>query len=770
MLEPRRPATRMAARFLARQLGEKVGPTVGYRMRLERKLGPDTRIEVLTEGMLVRQLQSDPELTGVGLVIFDEFHEQSLQAELALTLCLDLCRGLRDDLRLLAMSATLDESRVARAMEGEVVRCDGGLHPVTIEHLARPAGDPLAATERLVRRALAEQPGDILVFLPGKGEIARLAERLEASPIDAEIHQLHGEMDARAQAGVLLPPADHLRRVVLATDVAETSLTIEGITTVVDSGLARKPRFDPDSGLGRLVLEPISRASARQRAGRAGRLGPGHCYRAWTGQEHQRRPDQRPAEILQADLAPLALELALWGVGDPDDLTWVHPPPRGAWQQGVALLQRLEALDARGRITAHGREMAALGLHPRLAHMVLRGGSRQAADLAALLSERDPWRARAGEARPVDLSLRLQALEALRRSGPIDPHLDRGLLQRVLKLSERLQRSVNSADQADLSAAGLLSLAYPDRIALRRGDARARYQLASGRGATLPEHDPLAGSKLLAVAALDAGSREGRIWLALPLEEQQLEALHGHRIEEEEALTWDRTQQRVSAKAVRRLDALALSSRPLPRPHGEAATGLLLEAIREQGLGCLEWPDAVEQLLARVRLAARLDRKASWPDLSEQALLDGLEAWLAPWLQGRTSLAEVRSLPWRQVMESLLPWEPRQRLDRLLPAAWPAPGGRPLPIDYRRNPPLLAAPVQRLYGLKETPAVMEGRLPLLLQLLSPAGRPVQQTRNLAHFWVEGWETVRKELRGRYPKHYWPDEPIHAKPVQLKRQL
>jgi len=764
MLEPRRPAARMAARFMAALLDEAVGATVGYHMRLERRIGPRTRIEVLTEGMLVRRLQSDPELNGVGLVIFDEFHEHHLQAELGLTLCLDLCRALRPDLRLLIMSATLDEATLAATLDAEVVSSDGALHPVVLTHLERPAADPLRATERLVHRALEEEKGDLLVFLPGKQEILGLAERLRAADLPAEIHTLHGEMDAAAQSRVLTPEPGHRRRVVLSTDVAETSLTIEGITVVVDSGLTRKPRFDPNSGLIRLVTEPVSQASARQRAGRAGRLGPGRCYRAWTEAEHRRRPPRRPAEILQADLAPLALELALWGVDDPHALTWIHPPPEGAWRQGTSLLRRLGALDDKGRITAHGRRMAETGLHPRLAHMLLRGGGRTAADLAALLSERDPWQADAKAPRPADLTLRLHALEALRAGKAPEGSFDRAGLKRILALSDRLHRRLDT-DSGLFSPGGLLSLAYPDRIAVNRGT-RGRFHLASGRGAYLPPDDPLAGAPLLAVAALDAGEREGRIWLALPLDRSELDDLHGHRMVRRQRVIWDDEKARVRAQEEVRLDALVVDLRPAAHPDGEAAAALLAEKIGRSGVARFIEKSSARQLLARIRLAARLKLPGAWPDTSDPALLHALR----PWLEGCIGLDQVRALPWHRILESLIEWADRQRLERLLPPVWPLPDGGEAPIDYTNEPPKLSVPVQRLYGLDRTPALLDGRLPLLLELLSPAGRPLQQTRDLAHFWRNAWHEVRKEMRGRYPKHHWPEDPAHARPVQLKKQL
>ena len=774
MLEPRRPAARMAAIYMAKLLGEEPGQTVGYRMRLERCIGPRTRIEVLTEGLLVRRLQEDPELDGVGLVIFDEYHERSLQADLGLALCLDVCGSLREDLRLLVMSATLDEEAVAHLMEGQVVRAEGGLHPVRIEHLDRPAGqENLAVTARLVRRACQEQKGDVLVFLPGKGEMERLQKILEEPPLEAELLQLHGEMDAAGQSRVLRPESGHVRRVVLATDVAETSLTIEGIGAVVDSGLSRKPRFDPDSGLSRLMLLPISRASADQRAGRAGRLGPGICYRAFTEAEYRSRPAQRPAEILQQDLAPLVLELALWGVNEPDGLAWLDPPPNSTWSQAVRLLQQLDALDGEGRITAHGRRLARLGLHPRLAHLLLRGGgSTLAADLAALLSERDPWRFRAGSLRPADLELRLHALQALREGGEVDGDLDRAACRRILRLSERLRRQYrgDSTGRRDLSPAALLSLAYPERIARRRPGEAGRFLLTSGKGAVLSGDDALASADWLAVAQMDAGSREGRIWLALELDEEELRMVHAGHLRRSRELLWENATQRVIQRERTTLGAIELASRELPVEDAEAVTQRLMQAVAELGVDSLNWSGRARQLQARMGLIRQLDGEESWPRVDDGWLAKNLETWLAPWARGMRSLKELRRLELHDLLLGLLDWEQRQRLDEWLPERWRFADGSSALIDYRFSPPVLAAPLQSFYGLEKTPAVCRGRQPLMLHLLSPAGRPLQVTTDLAAFWANAWQEVKKEMRGRYPKHHWPDDPATAQPVRLKRNL
>lgn len=774
MLEPRRPAARMAAAFMSDLLQEEVGQTVGYQVRMERRIGSNTRIEVLTEGLLVRRLQQDPELPGVGLVIFDEFHERSLQADLGLALCLDVCASLREDLRLLVMSATLDEQTVADLIGGESVVSHGGLHPVTVEHLPRSAGqDILPATARLVHRAIKEQPGDVLVFLPGKGEMARLQESLSGSASEMEILQLHGEMDAAAQSRTLRPEPDHPRRVVLATDVAETSLTIEGITTVVDSGLSRKPVFDPDSGLSRLKLLPIAQASATQRTGRAGRLGPGVCYRAFTEQEFLGRPAQRPAEILQLDLAPLVLELALWGVSDSAGLAWLDMPPAAAWNQAVSLLRQLDALDASGGITAHGRWLAHLGLHPRLAHLLVRGGgSVRAADLAALLSERDPWRYQEGGPRPADLDLRLQALETLRRGGKLRAGVDPRACRQILRLSERLQRQCKELPEVKdkLSPAALLSLAYPERIGKKRPGADGRYLMASGKGAVLPRDDGLAVAEYLAIAQMDAGSREGRIWLALSLNEQALMAAHHAHVQERVELAWDEEAARVRVRAVTALGAMVLSAQEVPPGDDQAVTARLLQAVSELGLDCLNWSEEARQLQARLRLARQLDAQGGWPDVGEAWLREHLDSWLLPWAGGMRSLKELRRIDLQSVLQGLLSWEQSQHLDALLPKRWKLGDGGSAAIDYRVSPPVLAVPLQLMFGMAQTPAVFHGRQPLVLHLLSPAGRPLQVTTDLAAFWSDAWEQVKKEMRGRYPKHHWPDDPANARPVRLKRQL
>lgn len=652
---------------------------------------------------------------------------------------------------------------------------DGGLFQVDVQHVSKSAGkDVLSATLRLVQKACEEQAGDILVFLPGKGEINKLEQQLLGNSIPAEIFQLHGEMDVAAQARVLIPDKGHARRVVLTTDVAETSLTIEGITTVVDSGLSRKPVFDPNSGLSRLWVQPIARASADQRAGRAGRLGPGVCYRAWTETEHRERPYQRPPEILHADLAPMVLELAQWGVADPALMDWLNPPPAAAWAQALELLQELEALDGSGRITTHGKQLVKLGVHPRLAHLLVCGGGGNvgAADIAALLSDRDPWRSQAGQMRPADLGVRLQALQAVRHGEKIAATLDVRSVRQILRLSDRLLkqcRGLQSTEQ-ELSSAALLSLAFPERIAQRRTGREGRYLMASGRGAALPMDDGLVTADYIAIAHMDAGAREGRIWLAMQLQKEELKSLHGTRILEQEQLQWDEQNGRVSGRQVSRLGALLLSSREMPVAPGPKLLELLLKVIRERGLEILPWSAGAQQLQARILLARELDSDAGWPDVSDSWLLDNLEIWLAPWLEGKRSLNDLQRIDMQAIMRSRLDWGKTQQLDSLLPPRWPLQDGSTAAIDYSSRPPVLSVPMQAMYGVAQSPAVFRGKQSLLLHLLSPAGRPLQVTADLGNFWANAWADVKKEMRGRYPKHYWPDNPRQAKPVRLKKHL
>ena len=768
MLEPRRPAARLAARHMAATLGEPPGETVGYQVRFERCAGPKTRIEVLTEGILTRRLQSDPELADTGLVIFDEVHERNLQADLGLALCLDVIRNLRADLRLLVMSATLDPGPLETLLPASRVTAEGRAHPVQEHYLgtALRDRDRIPAVAGLVRRALSEQSGDVLVFLPGKAEIGRVAATLNDQLDDCRVLALHGDLPVAEQDRVLQPTGGGERRVVLSTDLAETSVTIPGIGAVVDAGLARKPRFDPNTGLTRLETRRVARAAATQRAGRAGRLGPGVCYRAWTVAEHDRLAEAGEPEIRNADLAPLVLELANWGVSDPHALSWPDPPPAANWAQAVALLQRLEALDAAGRITTLGRYMATVPAHPRLAHLMSAAAAPNlgvvAADLAALLSERDPRRSTA--ASDLDLQIRLEALAAW-RSGRASPQdFDARALRRVDRTAQQLRRYLPArlADAPPWSVGALVSLAFPDRIAQRRSGTLGRFLLANGREARLPESDPLAAADFLVIPALDAGSREGRAWLAVACPREELEAVHGPRIQTRLRLFWDDDREAVAARREQRLESLLLESAATPIADPEAAAGLLLDTIRARGLETLNWSEAATQLRARLATLRLADSAGGWPDVSDDALKAGLADWLQPWLNGATSLKDARRVDLHAALLGLLDWPQRQRLDAQAPTHYETPAGTRRRLRYElTGPPSLQAPLQELFGLDDGPRVAGGVVAVVIHLLSPAGRPLQITRDLRHFWRNGYVEVRKEMRGRYPKHDWPEDPTLA---------
>jgi ATP-dependent helicase HrpB len=774
MLEPRRLAARAAAARMAELAGEQVGGLVGYQVRFERRISAGTRVEVLTEGVLTRRLQSDPELDGVGLLIFDEFHERSIHADLALALALDVVRSLRPDLRVLVMSATLDAEPVAAVLGGAaVVRAEGRQYPVEVRYLARPSTGPLLATaERAVRRALAEETGDVLVFLPGGGEIRGLIDRLGAGLPDGCVGvPLYGDLSKEAQDLAIRPRTDGRRRVVVATDIAETSLTIEGVAVVVDSGLRRESRFDPNRGLSRLETVRISRDSADQRAGRAGRLGPGVCYRLWTESQHREMAERRRPEILTADLAPLALELLRWGVADATALAWLDPPPPAHWAQAVGLLAELRLVDDARRLTPAGHRAAELGTHPRLAHLLRsaaeEGCASLGADLAALLEERDPFRTGPGEPRRADVELRLEALDRWRADRRAESGVDPHALTRAERAARHWRAALGKGSDGPraASAGALLSLAFPDRIARRRGASGSRYLLASGRGAALDEADSLARADLIVAADLDAGRADGRVFLAAAVGLDELRRLHRPRIEWRDRLEWDAARQAVVASREERLGALTLSVAAAGRPDPQQLLAALCDGLRRAGTDALPWTDRARQLQARVAFVARHDPAHSWPDLSDAALADTLEDWLGAWAPGLRSLAEIRSLDLASMIEARLDWPSRQRLDRLAPEAIRVPSGSMKRLDYTAaDVPVLAVKLQEMFGLADTPRVCDGRVPVMLHLLSPAQRPVQVTQDLRGFWERTYPEVRKELKGRYPRHPWPDDPWGAPPT------
>jgi len=768
MLEPRRLAARAAAYYMALQLGESVGETVGYRVRMDSRVSKRTRIEVITEGVLTRVLQDDPALAGVGLVIFDEFHERSLQADVGLALCVEIQTALRYDLRLLAMSATLSGEAVSALLgHAPVITSTGRSFPVDTRYLppdARRAAGPafLDHVASTIRRALAEESGSVLVFLPGVTEIKRVERMLREAALDSQtlIMPLYGELSQEAQEQAILPAPAGRRKVVLATSIAETSLTIEGIRVVIDSGWSRAPRFDPVSGLTRLTTLPASQASAEQRRGRAGRLEPGICYRLWSEGAHHKLPAYDRPEILDADLATLALDIAQWGVSDPTALTWLDAPPAAHYAQARELLQELGALDDKGAITAHGRHMAALAMHPRLAHMVLMGMESGmgalACDLAALLGERDVIK---GE-RDADLHLRLQALHG---RGEI-AHADRAACARVQKQAEQWRRQLRLSDKDTSThaqhAGVLLAYAYPDRIAQRRPGGEPRYLLANGRGAFFTQHESLRAAEHIVAAHLDGAQKEARIFLAAAITRAELEEYFADLIATRDIIEWDSRNECVQARRQRRLGVLILDDAPLSPADPDAITRAMLQGIREMGVTCLPWSKGLRAWQQRAQFLHRLDPQR-WPDVSDENLLTTLEEWLAPYLNGISRRAHLTNIDLHAALTGLLNWEQQRALEEFAPTHLSVPSGSRIPIDYSNDPPVLAVRLQELFGLMETPRIAGGQIALLLHLLSPAYRPVQVTQDLAGFWARSYHEVKKDLKGRYPKHYWPDDPLHA---------
>ena len=777
LLEPRRLAARLAAGFMSANLGEEVGGTVGYQVRFDRRISPATRIEVITQGLLIRRLQEDPELSDTGMIIFDEFHERCLEGDLALALCQDVQQSLREDLRLLVMSATLTEKPLATLLDdAPIITGHGRSYPVENRYLAPPGDldtprfDHIARmTARGVRHTLAEESGDLLVFLPGKGEINRVKELLSSQSNDhLLILPLHGGMQLKRQAMAVQPDPQRRRRIILTTTIAETSLTIEGITTVVDCGWKRVPRFDTASSLTRLETVRISKASARQRSGRAGRLGPGVCYRLWNkGVEQGLQPFDRP-EILQADLAPLVLELALWGENNPKRLRWLDPPDDAALQQARRLLHDLEAIDKKGQITRLGKVMAGLPVHPRLAHMLLRAKGRQnrslACTIAALISERDILR---GTGDSVDLDDRLHALSRCQSHGDQLTNIDLRGCRRVDRVSRQLHRQIknhpDTKNAASLSSGALLSLAYPDRIAGLRSGSNLSYKLVSVRGAVLPRHDRLRSTPFLSIAAMDGRRAEGRIFLAAPLDFKELSALHGQRFIQKEEVFFDRESQSVQAVTIVRLGGMEITRKSLSHPDPEKIQAILIEEIKHSKLQILPWTKKTKILQKRVRFLQGLRKEMDWPDFSSQALATGLEDWLAPYLSGMRTTVDLRTLHLEEILRNRLNWQQQKRLEQEAPTHLRVPSGSKVPIAYREDgPPVLAVRLQEMFGLNTTPTICLGRVRVLLHLLSPAQRPVQITDDLAGFWKTGYPQVKKELKGRYPKHYWPDDPLKAR--------
>jgi len=794
MLEPRRLAARAIAERMAHTLGESVGRTVGYRMRFDTRISRDTRIEVVTEGVLTRLLQSDPALEGVAALIFDEFHERSLQADLGVALALDAREHLTPELRLLVMSATLDGAAVARLLEdAPLITAHGRIFPVQTRYAGKglpglpeaPSGprsqeSPERGVAQLVSRALHEERGDVLVFLPGAREIRRVQSWLSGAQLGSgvQVLPLFGELASEEQDAALAPAERGVRKVVLATNIAETSLTIPGVRVVVDSGLVRRACFDPVTGMSRLETQRISRASADQRQGRAGRLAAGVCYRAWSEGAHSSLAAFTAPEILDADLAPLALELASWGARDAAALRWLDPPPAAQLGSARDLLERLGALDSAAGITAHGRELTRVAAHPRLAHMLLRarvlGQLPLAAQLAALLSERDLLRAGAGP-RDADVRARLEIMRGEDRA----PALDRPALQRARRVARDLERQAHEsggtagAGRADTGGDPglLLAFAYPDRIGRRRASGAGRFILANGRGAAFEGPQGLARQELIVAVDLDDRERDARILLAAPLERRDLTEHFADRIQRRESVQWSTREQAVIARRTVELDALVLEEQPLADVPAEAARGAMLTGVRELGIAALPWNGEARDLQARIEFVrAALEgtpgAPAAWPQVCDAALGATLETWLAPWLDGVTRREHLARVPLTDALRARLTPEQRRELEEWAPANLTMPSGSRIRVDYLDDSaPAVSVRLQEAFGLADTPRLGRGRVPVTFRLLSPARRPVQVTRDLASFWRGAYTQVRKDLRGRYPKHYWPENPLEAQPTR-----
>lgn len=756
MLEPRRLAARAAAERMAETLGEPVGQTVGYRIRGEAKVGPATQIEVVTEGILTRMIQSDPELSGVGAVIFDEFHERSLHADLGLALACEVRGALRPDMQLLVMSATLDAGPVAALLDdAPLITSEGRAFPVETRWLSRPPAPGLryeAAMAGLIAAAAAETEGGVLVFLPGEGEIRRVAGLISGRlPEDCRVLPLFGAMDFAAQRAAIAPSAGG-RKVVLATSIAETSLTIPDVRVVIDGGRARRARFDPASGMARLVTGRVTRAEAEQRRGRAGRVAPGICYRFWTKGEEGGLPPFPPAEIEAADLTGLALELALWG-SDGAELAFLTPPPAPALAEARTLLRDLGALDPGGRITDHGRALAALPVHPRIGHMLITAGP-QAATLAALIEERDPIRGA-----PADLILRLQAVRDPKAyEADHVERVDRGVVERIRTEAKRLSRLVPPVSEP-FGTAEMAALAYPDRIGMKRPGDGARYVLSGGKGALVDRADPLARSRLIVATDLDGDPREAKVRQGLAIDEAAVRGLFADRIGWQDSCEWSRREGRVIARRQERLGALVLADRAWPEAPPEARARAALDGVRLLGL---PWSDAARRFRARVELLRR--EGADLPDFTDEGLLRHADDWLLPHLANARTEADLRALDLTEALKGALTWEDQQLVNRLAPASFTTPLGRAVPIDYEGAHPAITLRLQELFGVKEHPTVGPKRLPLRITLLSPGQRPVQVTLDLPGFWATSYADVRKDMRGDYPRHPWPEDPTAAAPT------
>ncbi|EFO33119.1 ATP-dependent helicase HrpB [Roseibium sp. TrichSKD4] len=752
LLEPRRLAARAAARRMALELGEKVGERVGYRVRMDSKVSAVTRIEVVTEGVFTRMILDDPELTGVAAVLFDEFHERSLDGDLGLALSLDVQAALRDDLRLVPMSATLDAAKVSEALGGApIIESKGRSFPVDTRYLGRRPKDRIEdVTARAVLTALSDETGSVLVFLPGQKEILRTADLLKSKlPTKTGLAPLYGALDPKQQDKAIKPVGEGERKVVLASAIAQTSLTIEGIRVVIDSGLARVPRFEPQTGLTRLETVRVSKASADQRRGRAGRIEPGVCYRLWDEVQTSSLPANEAPEILEADLCSLVLDLASWGTLDPSQLTFPDPPPAPAWAEAVSLLKSLDALDDNGRITKQGRDLARLPLHPRLAHMILKASDQGEGWTAALIGAVVSEPGLGG--RDTDLRVRLTRLVS---DGSPRARDARKLAERWLSLAVGKKRDIRPE-----TSGALLALAYPDRVAEARGKA-GRYRLANGRGAELDDSHPLSAERFLTIADIQGKAANGRVALAAPLTQADIEDLFADHIAEVEEVSLE-PNGKLKARRLRKFGRVVLDSRIISNPSPEVITTALIGEVRRKGVDRLPW--SADQLRLRGRVAfVQRSGEPDMPDLSDAHLQETLEDWLIPFLPGTSSYGDITTEVLGNALAVLIPHDVSTRIEEAAPSHFTAPTGSRLPIDYDREiGPTLSVRVQELFGLTTHPSVCGGRLPLALELLSPAQRPIQITKDLPGFWSGSWADVKADMRGRYPKHPWPDDPTTA---------
>ncbi len=762
VLEPRRLAVRMAARRMSDLQHDTIGNLVGYRIRFDKKISPHTKIEVVTEGILTRMIQNDPELTGIGMVIFDEFHERTLMADLGLALCHDV-QELRGDLKIMIMSATMDNNRASRILaNAPVITGEGRCYPVTTHYLPRPSTDYLVPrTIKAIHRALAEEDGDILVFLPGAGDIKRVQSQIQK---DCFCLPLYGNLPQREQDHIFQPTTK--RRVILATPIAETSLTIEGVTVVIDSGQMKTPRFSSGTGLTSLCSVAISKASAKQRAGRAGRLSPGVCYRLWTTGEHHSKADFTPPEICNADLAPLLLETLQWGVSDPRELTWIDPPRESQIQQAKELLEQLGIITQNNQLTKIGRKIAPLPLHPRLALMIFQankqGHGNLACSLAALLQNRDLFR-EGKHNRSVDIEDRLEILRLFtqNKSTLIQARgADPSLCRKVTQEASQYKRLLHITDStSDFTTAGdILALAYPDRIAMQKKET-SQHILSSGRGVLLDPSDHLHHAEFLVVASLDGGKKQGRIYLAAAINRDTILTNHSHLLKQENKIFWDKN--RVSTVTNTMLGKLEFTRKPLAKPDPKQVHRCLLEGIQQTGIHCLKWQKKSRALQARIQ-SAHVWNPKQWPDVSDDGLLSNLD-WLEPYLGSSTTLQQLAKLNVHEILLSRLSYQKQQQLDKLVPSHIRVASGSNVKLTYQPGTsPILAVRLQEMFGTTTSPTVFAGQIPILIHLLSPASRPIQITNDLAGFWQNTYHQVKKELKGRYPKHYWPDDPLTAR--------